>query len=245
VLERLKNEQKADDLFLSLLRRFTKQGRNVCDKKGTTYAPAIFADEPEARRAKLTKKLLAEAMARLFVREKLMVLTEGPRSKPRTRIVEIEGKPSYSTNPSTNPSTNVPPPSTNPSTPPPLIPPLDGGRGEGLGGSPPLPPSSSEGNGARDVGSLVQLGPVLEAWRAAIGVGEPRTLNQIIELAADCPTLKAALLAVAAMDDGLTISNVRLARWLRSLNEVPVDHLMLSGGGVDATGSPVWTLADA
>ena len=103
-----------------------------------------------------------------------------------------------------------------------------------------------EGNGAGDVGTLEQLAPVLTAWEAAIGIGETLTLDQVIELAAECPDLKAALLAVAAMDDGVTISNVRLARWLRSLNEVVVDHLMLNGSGVDATGSLMWTLtADA
>ena len=51
-----------------------------------------------------------------------------------------------------------------------------------------------------------------------------------------------AFLAVAAMDDGVTISNVLLARWLRNFNEVPIDGLMLSGGGVDENGSPWVTL---
>ena len=39
-------------------------------------------------------------------------------------------------------------------------------------------------------------------------------------------------------DDGV----VRLARWLRDHNEVPVGGLQLCGGGVDKTGSPLWTL---
>src|SRR5262245_47683900 len=43
------------------------------------------------------------------------------------------------------------------------------------------------------------------------------------------------------MDDGKTISNIRLARWLRSLNEVAMERLLLSGGGVNENGPPLWT----
>jgi len=32
-------------MFLSLLRRFADQGRNVSDKKCGTYAPSMFANE--------------------------------------------------------------------------------------------------------------------------------------------------------------------------------------------------------
>ena len=39
---------------------------NVSDKKGTTFAPAIFAEEVEATEAKVSKADLAEAMKRLF-----------------------------------------------------------------------------------------------------------------------------------------------------------------------------------
>jgi RecA-family ATPase len=50
-LDRAAQEAKADDVFLHLLVRFTKQGRIVGDKRGTSYAPALFAREPEARSA--------------------------------------------------------------------------------------------------------------------------------------------------------------------------------------------------
>ena len=90
---------------------------------------------------------------------------------------------------------------------------------------------------------LAALGSVLREWKAAIGIGQQCTLDQVIELASShCADLKAALLAVAPMDDVTAISNVRLARWLRDYNEVAVGGLCLSGGGVDGNGSPLWTL---
>ena len=55
-LERLAAEAEVDHLFIKLLRRFTEQGRNVSDKKSPTYAPSQFAEEPEAKAAKVTKK---------------------------------------------------------------------------------------------------------------------------------------------------------------------------------------------
>src|SRR5262245_27995211 len=100
-----------------------------------------------------------------------------------------------------------------------------------------LPPSDPERRKP-----LEPLAAVLAAWENAIGVGQLGTLDQAIELAFHCADLNAALLAVAAMDDGKTVSNVLLARWLRNHNEVPIDGLMLSGSGVDENGSPLWTL---
>jgi len=47
------------------------------------------------------------------------------------------------------------------------------------------------------------------------------------------PTLNAAFLAVAAMDDGKTISNSLLTQWLQNYNEVPTNGLMLSSNGND------------
>jgi RecA-family ATPase len=82
-------DAKADNLFLELLRRFATQGRNVTDKKGTSYAPAIFADEPEAKAAKATNKALAGAMRRLFASNKIRLVNEGPASRQRTRLMEM------------------------------------------------------------------------------------------------------------------------------------------------------------
>jgi hypothetical protein len=113
-------EQEANNLFLTLLRRFTAEGRNVSDKTGTSYAPAQFAKQPEAKTAKVTSKAFADAMERLFGAGKIKVRTEGPPSHPRTRLVET----------STDPSTGLPPPSTGVCVPSPYNPP-PGGTGQG------------------------------------------------------------------------------------------------------------------
>ena len=42
-MDRAAREVKADEVFLELLARFTKQNRYVSDKTGTSYAPALFA----------------------------------------------------------------------------------------------------------------------------------------------------------------------------------------------------------
>jgi hypothetical protein len=108
------------------------------------------------------------------------------------------------------------------------------GRGKGAFEAP--APSNAEEREAR-----AALAAVLRAWSAAIGIGKTRTMDQVIETASSDRGLKAALVAVAAMDDGQTVSNVRLDRWLRSVNEVEVNQLILRGGGVD-DGSVKWTL---
>jgi RecA-family ATPase len=65
-LERMAAEAEVDHLFIKLLRKLSEQGRNVSDKVSPSYAPSMFATEPEARSAKVNKKAFAESMARLF-----------------------------------------------------------------------------------------------------------------------------------------------------------------------------------
>lgn len=87
--EQLATQADAEDLFMTLLRRFTEAGRNVTEKKGTSYAPALFADEAEAQKAGLSKKDLCGAMNRLFASKEIRMVEEGPPSKRRSRIVEV------------------------------------------------------------------------------------------------------------------------------------------------------------
>jgi RecA-family ATPase len=86
-IEKAAADRKADDLFLTLLDRFNSQGRSVSDRPGRTYAPSVFAQEPEAKAAKVRKEALAAAMARLFSAGKLIMEPYGYASRGTFRIV--------------------------------------------------------------------------------------------------------------------------------------------------------------
>jgi RecA-family ATPase len=156
-------EQKADNLFLTLLRRFTKEGRNVSDNKSPTYAPAKFADEPEAKKAKMTSKALADAMLRLFAAGKIRVDPFGPPSRERRRIVETEEQgsvivtppPSPSNRPSNQVPTGFQPLPTDVCTHPPYTPPPVGRAGERLEDRGPVQPGN--GDGAPKAGTVASV----------------------------------------------------------------------------------------
>jgi RecA-family ATPase len=82
-------EAQMDDLFLILLRRFTAQGRDVSAKQSPTYAPAKFAEQPEAKKLKASRHAMAAAMERLFAAGKIKIVTDGPPSKRRSKLVEV------------------------------------------------------------------------------------------------------------------------------------------------------------
>jgi hypothetical protein len=62
------NAAKDDKLFLDLLRKFEAQGKRVSDKIKGNYAPRMFAEDREARLAKVGKLRLERAMGRLMER---------------------------------------------------------------------------------------------------------------------------------------------------------------------------------
>jgi RecA-family ATPase len=99
-LERCVIEQRTDDLFMALLRRHDTQGRNVTDKRGTSYAPAMFAVEPEAVSKKVSNKAFACAMTRLFAAGKIKVVADGPPSRRRSKIAIVEPDAAPSSDPS-------------------------------------------------------------------------------------------------------------------------------------------------
>lgn len=87
-LEKLAAEQAAQHLFLSLLSRFTSQGRKVSDKpNANNYAPAIFAKEKEAREAGIRRAAFETAMRRLFAADKIRVETYGSPSRGTSHLV--------------------------------------------------------------------------------------------------------------------------------------------------------------
>jgi RecA-family ATPase len=59
-------EAAAREVFLDLLRRYTRENRNVGPNNGPSYAPKKFAGELEAQRAGLTKGDLEKAMSQLL-----------------------------------------------------------------------------------------------------------------------------------------------------------------------------------
>jgi RecA-family ATPase len=85
--DKLAVRAKAQEVFLELLERFGQQGRNVSEKlQSPGYAPAAFAKEQEAIKAKLGNADFATAMRDLFAARKLIVEPYGKPHKGFTRI---------------------------------------------------------------------------------------------------------------------------------------------------------------
>jgi RecA-family ATPase len=90
-LERMAVDNRVDDAFLKILARFNRQGRNVGEKKGPTYAPALFSQEPEAKEAAISREALAKAMTRLFSTDAIHLEPYGPPCRRTARLV-VGGK---------------------------------------------------------------------------------------------------------------------------------------------------------
>ena len=85
-LDQAGKEAVAQEIFVTLLRRFNTAKRNVSDKPGPSYAPAAFAKEDEAKRAGLTSRNLERAMRQLFRDEKIGNEEYGRPSRPYYRL---------------------------------------------------------------------------------------------------------------------------------------------------------------
>jgi RecA-family ATPase len=86
-LDKVAREATVDGTFLSLLARFTEQGRNVSDKpNANSFAPTAFAKEEAATKQGIRKADLERAMRRLFDRNKIHVETYGKPCRPFTRV---------------------------------------------------------------------------------------------------------------------------------------------------------------
>jgi hypothetical protein len=79
---------KIDSLFLELLALFADQGQNLGIQPGTSYAPAKMAKHPKAKG--FSKEQLAASMQRLFDSKRIAVVTEGPDSRRRSRLVVVQ-----------------------------------------------------------------------------------------------------------------------------------------------------------
>lgn len=91
-LDKLAREQKAEEVFLTLLVRFTRDGRNVSEKPtAPNYAPTSFCRESEAKaQGIIHKQDLVEAMRRLFEAKKIRVEHYGRQARPASKLVRVE-----------------------------------------------------------------------------------------------------------------------------------------------------------
>jgi RecA-family ATPase len=79
---------QVEEIFMTLLLRLYGEERFVNNKSGPSYAPAIFALEPEATGAMISKKALQAAMVRLFQKKRIKIEAYGPPSRGLTRLIE-------------------------------------------------------------------------------------------------------------------------------------------------------------
>ena len=84
-LNKMAADAKVDEVFLTLVKRFNAQGRNAGVRKGTSYAPALFADEPDNQG--IGKAQFAAAMTRLLAIEKIRIEETGPKSRRSQTLV--------------------------------------------------------------------------------------------------------------------------------------------------------------
>jgi hypothetical protein len=81
-LEKMAQNQKDDELFLTMLDQFERQGRPVSDKpNANNYAPALFSKDLRANGTSKTR--LADAMNRA---NKIRVASYGPPSRTWTKL---------------------------------------------------------------------------------------------------------------------------------------------------------------
>jgi len=86
-LERLAQDRKVDERFMELLSQYYEQGRNVSDKPTAhAYAPKEFSEQKGRDGKKITKRLLVDAMQRLFEANKIHIESYGPASRGRQRL---------------------------------------------------------------------------------------------------------------------------------------------------------------
>jgi hypothetical protein len=74
-------------LFCELLDEFTAVGRNVGEKPGTSFAPALFAESPRGKA--VGKARFKEAMSRLFAKGAIRVAEYGRPSRLSRRLETI------------------------------------------------------------------------------------------------------------------------------------------------------------
>jgi RecA-family ATPase len=87
-LDKVTRSAKADDVFMELLRRFSGQTRNLSEKPNApNYAPTAFAREDEAKKYRLKKAELEQAMRSLFKAGKIEMEQYGKPSRHLFKLI--------------------------------------------------------------------------------------------------------------------------------------------------------------
>ncbi|MER8858993.1 AAA family ATPase [Mesorhizobium sp. M0757] len=77
--------KRAEAVFKDLLSKFNRTDQNVSATPGTTYAPAKMERHPDAKG--VSKKQFGEAMQRLLDSGEVKIITAGPKSRERKRLI--------------------------------------------------------------------------------------------------------------------------------------------------------------
>jgi RecA-family ATPase len=91
-LDQVAQAALADDVFLAVLKRLTQENRFVSDKPSAIYAPSVFAEEAEAKKARTGSAALTAAMRRLFEARLIWNQPWGKPSRPSFRIAIKQGE---------------------------------------------------------------------------------------------------------------------------------------------------------
>jgi RecA-family ATPase len=89
--EKAAADQRAEQVFLQLLDKFLARGDNACTSAGPSYAQARFAEEREAKTAKIGKGALKAAMSRLLDSGRIENEPYGRNDPPSRRLVPRQG----------------------------------------------------------------------------------------------------------------------------------------------------------
>jgi RecA-family ATPase len=89
-LNKIAADDRAEELFLAMLKRFASQGRNVSHKQtAPNYAPTEFRKEREAKADGISRVAFEEAMRRLFEADKIKAVEYGRPSRPATKLEPV------------------------------------------------------------------------------------------------------------------------------------------------------------
>jgi RecA-family ATPase len=87
--DKLAADRQADEAFIKLLKRFNADNRNASEKPGTSYAPTLFAEQPDAEG--ITVKQFKAAMDRLLAAKRIRIEDNGTKSRPSRTFVLVDG----------------------------------------------------------------------------------------------------------------------------------------------------------